>query len=150
MAPAGSGREIQANFVTFCFQLGTPGAWVIYGPCQVEGGEKRRGRGEGGPGLWLRLGNCGAERSHKSSPISAGESTHHCCFYPEWEERRSETSRGNGVQALFYLLHKLFHLPDAIEVTDWPSFPEESLEKARGGGSLGRVGRSWPQGAGGS
>lgn len=50
----------------------------------------------------------------------------------------------------FYLLHKLFHLPDAIEVTDWSSFPEESLEKARGGGSLGWLGRSWPQGARGS
>lgn len=155
-APAGSGRELQTNFLTFCFQPGTPGAWVIYGPCQVEGGEKRRGRGrgegggEGGPGLGLRLGNGGAERSHRSSPISAGESTHHCCFYPEWEESRSETSRGNGVEALFYFLHKLFHLPDAIQVTDWPSFPEESLEKARGGGSLGWLGRSWPQGARGS
>ena len=89
-------------------------------------------------------------RSGKSSPSSVGESTHHCCFSLEWEERRSETSRGKGVEALFYLLHELFHLPDGIKVTDWSSFPEESLEKARGGGSLGWLGRSWLQGARGS
>lgn len=68
MAPAGSGRELQANFITFCSQLGTPGAWVIYGPCQVEGGEKKREReGEGGPALGLRLGNCGAEKRQELS-----------------------------------------------------------------------------------
>jgi hypothetical protein len=41
MAQAGSGWEFQANF-QLCSQLGTPGASVISGPCQVEGGEKRR------------------------------------------------------------------------------------------------------------
>ena len=44
VAQAGSGRELQGNF-QLCSQLGTPGASVIYGPCQVEGGEKKdRGR----------------------------------------------------------------------------------------------------------
>lgn len=119
-------------------------------PVRWKEGKKREREGEGGPALGLRLGNCGAERSSKSSPSSAGESTHHCCFSLEWEERRSETSRGNGVEALFYLLHELFHLSDGIKVTNWSSFPEESLEKARGGGSLGWLGRSWLQGARGS
>ena len=36
-----SGRELQANF-QLCSRLGTPGASVIYGPCQVEGGQERR------------------------------------------------------------------------------------------------------------
>lgn len=34
-------RELQANF-QLCSRLGTPGASVIYGPCQVEGGRERR------------------------------------------------------------------------------------------------------------
>lgn len=51
VASGGSGRELQANF-QLCSQLGTPGTLVIYGPCQVEGGEKER---EGGPALELRL-----------------------------------------------------------------------------------------------
>lgn len=43
MAQAGSGRELQANF-QLCSRPGTPGALVIYGPCQVEGGEKKSPR----------------------------------------------------------------------------------------------------------
>lgn len=51
VALVGSGWELQANF-QLCSELGTPGASVIYGPCQVEGGGKKR---EGGPALELRL-----------------------------------------------------------------------------------------------
>ena len=40
-------------------------------------------------------------RSGKSSPSSVGESTHHCCFSLEWEERRSETSRGKEWRLCF-------------------------------------------------
>ena len=36
------------------------------------------------------------------------------------------------MEALFYLLRELFRLPDGIKVTEWSSFPEESLQKARG------------------
>lgn len=57
VAQAGSGLELQANF-QLCSRLRTPGALVIYGPCQVEGGEKKsrreglplsRGAETGGP-----------------------------------------------------------------------------------------------------
>lgn len=47
MAQAGSGWELQANF-QLCSLLGTLGALVIYGPCQVEGGGKR---GRAWPGV---------------------------------------------------------------------------------------------------
>ena len=36
------------------------------------------------------------------------------------------------MEALFYLLRELLRLPDGIKVTEWSSFPEESLQKARG------------------
>lgn len=50
------------------------------------------------------------------------------------------------MEALFYLsCRELFRLPDGIKVTEWSSFPEESLQKARDaegeGGSLGCEGQ---------
>lgn len=52
-----SGWELQANFQLCPLSAGNTGASVIYGPCQVEGGQERR---EGRPALGWRLGNCGA------------------------------------------------------------------------------------------
>lgn len=58
MGRSRSGWELQANF-QLCSRLGTPGASVIYGPCQVEGGPGK----EGGPALGWRLGNRGAREA---------------------------------------------------------------------------------------
>lgn len=97
----------------------------------MEGGKKREREGrEGLPSDrgWEPVGPREAARAPQAAPEKALITA----VSLERKERGSETSGGNGVEALFYLLRELLRLPDGIKVTEWSSFPEESLQKARG------------------
>lgn len=131
VAQAGSGRELQANF-QLCSRLGTPGALVIYGPCQVEGGGARSRR----EGLPLSrgaesVGPRGVARIPECLRAALQDMLIPTAFYQELEERsRSETGWKKQVDVCPTFWHKFFQLFDTLTGAHWFSFLEAALQRA--------------------
>lgn len=121
--PSGEWRGAPGKLSTL-FSAGTPGASVIYGPCQVEGGEKKRARGRACP--WeevVKLWGRGKQqwfpelskkllRTH-SSPITAA-------FQQEWEEEEEWDQLSEWMFCLIWG-HRFFQLFNTLKGTHWLS-----------------------------
>ena len=135
MAQAGSGRELQANF-QLCSQLGTPGALVIYGPCQVEGGEKKSQReglplSRGAETVGLREATAIPE-ALREAPESTWIPT---AFCQELEERSRRKKQVNvcfilGISSFDSLTHSKELTGHPSPTTPLPRPLEKALERA--------------------